>query len=108
MVRLLALQHPIVGFIEAAGILSVLVIGALRIQASGMNAESLLDNIKEERETSNAFNSQISNAIDPKKTPSKANISSRTKNVPKPTKPNKEDLLYASFKRLLLESEEEN
>jgi ATP-binding cassette, subfamily B, bacterial len=37
--RLLALQHPVVGFIEAAGILSVLLIGAARIQAGGLNSQ---------------------------------------------------------------------
>jgi ATP-binding cassette subfamily B protein len=37
--RLLAQQHPVVGFIEAFGILAVLVIGALRIQAGGLNAQ---------------------------------------------------------------------
>ena len=34
--KLLALQHPVVGFIEAAGILAVLLIGAARIQAGGL------------------------------------------------------------------------
>jgi ATP-binding cassette subfamily B protein len=38
--RLLALQHPVVGFIEAAGILSVLLIGAARIQAGGLDSQS--------------------------------------------------------------------
>jgi ATP-binding cassette subfamily B protein len=37
--RLQALQHPVVGFIEAAGILAVLVIGAARIQAGGLSAQ---------------------------------------------------------------------
>ncbi|MEY3462789.1 MAG: hypothetical protein RLZZ468_567 [Cyanobacteriota bacterium] len=37
--RLLALQHPVVGFLEAAGILTVLLLGAWRIQAGGMNAQ---------------------------------------------------------------------
>jgi ATP-binding cassette, subfamily B, bacterial len=37
--RLLALQHPVVGFIEAAGILSVLLIGASRIQAGGLTSQ---------------------------------------------------------------------
>ncbi len=37
--RLLALQHPVVGFIEAAGILSVLLIGAARIQAGGLDSQ---------------------------------------------------------------------
>ena len=37
--RLLALQHPIIGFIEALGILAVLVIGAARIQSGGLNAQ---------------------------------------------------------------------
>ncbi len=36
---LLALQHPVVGFIEAAGILSVLLIGAARIQAGGLDSQ---------------------------------------------------------------------
>ena len=38
--RLLALQHPVVGFIEAAGILTVLAIGAARIQTGGMDGQS--------------------------------------------------------------------
>ena len=38
--RLLALQHPVVGFIEAAGILTVLAIGAARIQSGGMDGQS--------------------------------------------------------------------
>lgn len=38
-VRLLALQHPVIGFIEAAGILAVLVIGAARIQAGGLSSQ---------------------------------------------------------------------
>jgi len=37
--ELLALQHPVVGFIEAAGILSVLLIGAARIKAGGLNSQ---------------------------------------------------------------------
>ncbi|QPN63892.1 ABC transporter ATP-binding protein [Synechococcus sp. CBW1004] len=37
--RLLAQQHPVVGFIEAFGILAVLVIGALRIRAGGLDAQ---------------------------------------------------------------------
>jgi ATP-binding cassette, subfamily B, bacterial len=37
--KLLALQHPVVGFLEAAGILTVLLLGAWRIQAGGMNAQ---------------------------------------------------------------------
>jgi len=37
--RLLALQYPVVGFLEAAGILAVLLIGAARIQAGGLNAQ---------------------------------------------------------------------
>ena len=37
--KLLALQHPVVGFIEAAGILAVLLIGAARIQAGGLNSQ---------------------------------------------------------------------
>ncbi|MCX5949269.1 MAG: ABC transporter ATP-binding protein [Cyanobacteria bacterium] len=36
---LLAQQHPVVGFIEAFGILAVLVIGAVRIQAGGLDAQ---------------------------------------------------------------------
>ena len=39
--RLLALQHPVVGFIEAAGILAILTIGALRIQNGGLNGQEL-------------------------------------------------------------------
>ncbi|QEY31876.1 ABC transporter ATP-binding protein [Synechococcus sp. RSCCF101] len=35
--RLLALQHPVVGFIEAAGILAVLAIGAARIQSGALD-----------------------------------------------------------------------
>jgi len=35
----LALQHPVVGFIEAAGILTVLLVGAARIQAQGMDSQ---------------------------------------------------------------------
>ncbi len=38
--KLLALQHPVVGFLEAAGILTVLLLGAWRIQADGMTAQS--------------------------------------------------------------------
>ncbi len=37
--RLLALQYPVVGFLEAAGILAVLLIGAARIQSGGLNAQ---------------------------------------------------------------------
>ncbi len=37
--KLLALQHPIVGFIEAFGILTVLAIGAARIQSGGLDAQ---------------------------------------------------------------------
>ena len=37
--KLLALQHPVVGFIEAAGILSVLLIGAARIQQGGLDSQ---------------------------------------------------------------------
>ncbi len=37
--RLLALQHPVVGFIEAAGILAVLAIGTIRIQSGELNAQ---------------------------------------------------------------------
>ena len=36
--RLLALQHPIVGFIEAAGILVILVLGAIRIESGDINS----------------------------------------------------------------------
>ncbi|MFM7314098.1 MAG: ABC transporter ATP-binding protein [Cyanobium sp.] len=36
---LLAQQHPVVGFIEAFGILAVLLIGALRIRAGGLDAQ---------------------------------------------------------------------
>ena len=37
--KLLALQHPVVGFLEAVGILTVLLIGAARIQAGGLNSQ---------------------------------------------------------------------
>ncbi len=37
--KLLAFQHPVIGFIEATGILIVLGIGALRIQNNGINAQ---------------------------------------------------------------------
>ncbi|MEB3361900.1 MAG: ABC transporter ATP-binding protein [Synechococcaceae cyanobacterium] len=37
--RLLALQHPVVGLIEAAGILSVLLLGAWRIQSHGLSGQ---------------------------------------------------------------------
>lgn len=37
--KLLALQHPVVGFIEAAGILAVLAMGAARIQTGGLDAQ---------------------------------------------------------------------
>jgi ATP-binding cassette subfamily B protein len=37
--RLLALQFPVVGFLEAAGILTVLLIGASRIQAGGLDSQ---------------------------------------------------------------------
>ena len=37
--KLLALQHPVVGFLEAAGILTVLLIGAARIQAGGLSSQ---------------------------------------------------------------------
>ncbi len=37
--RLLAMQHPVVGFIEAAGILTVLLMGAARIQAQGLDSQ---------------------------------------------------------------------
>jgi len=37
--KLLALQHPVVGFIEAAGILSVLLIGAARIQTGDLDSQ---------------------------------------------------------------------
>ena len=35
----LALQHPVVGFIEAAGILAVLLLGAMRISSGSINAQ---------------------------------------------------------------------
>jgi ATP-binding cassette subfamily B protein len=37
--RLLALQYPVVGFLEAAGILAVLLIGAARIQSGDLNGQ---------------------------------------------------------------------
>ena len=37
--KLLALQHPVVGFIEASGILAILVIGAARIQNGGLSSQ---------------------------------------------------------------------
>ncbi|MFM8524183.1 MAG: ABC transporter ATP-binding protein [Cyanobacteriota bacterium] len=37
--KLLALQHPVVGFIEAAGILAVLLIGTLRIGSGAIDAQ---------------------------------------------------------------------
>ena len=37
--KLLALQHPVVGFIEAAGILAVLLIGSLRIGSNAIDAQ---------------------------------------------------------------------
>ncbi len=37
--KLLALQHPVIGFIEASGILIVLGIGALRIQTNGIDSQ---------------------------------------------------------------------
>ena len=37
--KLLALQHPVVGFLEAAGILTVLLLGAARIKAGGLNSQ---------------------------------------------------------------------
>jgi len=39
--RLLALQHPVVGFLEALGILTVLLIGAWRIQSGQLNGQGL-------------------------------------------------------------------
>ena len=39
--RLLAMQHPVIGFIEAGGILTVLLIGTARIQAGGLNSQGL-------------------------------------------------------------------
>ena len=39
--RLLALQHPVVGFLEAVGILAVLLIGAWRIQAGQLDSQGL-------------------------------------------------------------------
>ena len=37
--KLLALQHPVIGFIEAAGILTVLALGASRIQSGALNSQ---------------------------------------------------------------------
>ena len=37
MLKLVALQHPIVGLIEVIGILSILAIGTYRIQTGGMS-----------------------------------------------------------------------
>ncbi|WP_320664438.1 ABC transporter ATP-binding protein [Prochlorococcus sp. MIT 1223] len=37
--KLLALQHPVIGFLEAAGILTILTLGAARIQQGGLNGE---------------------------------------------------------------------
>jgi ATP-binding cassette, subfamily B, bacterial len=37
--RLLALQYPVVGFLEAGGILAVLLMGAARIQSGDLNAQ---------------------------------------------------------------------
>ncbi len=37
--RLLALQHPVIGFIEASGILTVLALGAARIQSGGLDSK---------------------------------------------------------------------
>ena len=37
--KLLALQHPVIGFIEAAGILSILAIGTLRIQNGALDSQ---------------------------------------------------------------------
>ena len=39
MLKLVALQHPIVGLIEVIGILSILAIGTYRIQTGGMSNE---------------------------------------------------------------------
>lgn len=39
--RLLALQHPVVGFLEALGILAVLLIGAWRIQSGQLDGQGL-------------------------------------------------------------------
>jgi len=39
MLKLVALQHPIVGLIEVIGILSILAIGTFRIQSGGMSNE---------------------------------------------------------------------
>jgi ATP-binding cassette subfamily B protein len=39
--RLLALQHPVVGFLEALGILTVLLIGAWRIQSGQLDGQGL-------------------------------------------------------------------
>ncbi|GCE65526.1 ABC transporter ATP-binding protein [cyanobiont of Ornithocercus magnificus] len=40
MMQLIAFQHPVVGFIEAAGILTVLAIGAARIQSGGLDSQT--------------------------------------------------------------------
>ncbi len=37
--KLLALQHPVIGFIEASGILAILAIGAARIQSGGQTSQ---------------------------------------------------------------------
>ncbi len=37
--RLLALQHPVVGFIEAAGILTILAFGAIRIKSGNLDSQ---------------------------------------------------------------------
>ena len=39
MLKLVALQHPIVGLIEVIGILSILAIGTFRIQTGGISNE---------------------------------------------------------------------
>jgi ATP-binding cassette, subfamily B, bacterial len=39
--RLLALQHPVVGFLEALGILTVLLVGAWRIQSGQLDGQGL-------------------------------------------------------------------
>ena len=38
--KLLALQHPVIGFIEATGILTILIIGSARIQNGGLDAQA--------------------------------------------------------------------
>tara|TARA_Y100001968_G_scaffold319352_1_gene350735 strand:+ start:2515 stop:4266 length:1752 start_codon:yes stop_codon:yes gene_type:complete len=38
--KLLAMQHPVIGFIEASGILTILIIGSARIQNGGLDAQA--------------------------------------------------------------------